>query len=60
MNGAVFYKGVWLAKNSEAFSIWEAAQKDAKQKNQLLKKLDYHMQGLEIKEKELMNRYPPK
>lgn len=62
MNGAVFYGGIWLARNSEAYSIWEAAksQKDSKQKSQLFKKLDYHLQGLELKEKELMNRYPSK
>jgi hypothetical protein len=45
------YKGIWLAKNSEAYSIWE--KKD-------FAKLDKHLKDLDTKEKELVRRYEPK
>ena len=60
MSDAVMYKGVLLMRNSEAYALWERAQKDPKLRNAHLKALDYHMQGLDIKARELMERYPSK
>jgi hypothetical protein len=54
------YKGVLLMKNSEAYALWERAQKDPKLRTAHLRALDYHMQGLDIKAKELIQRYPSK
>ena len=44
----VKYKDVWLAKNSDAYAMWE--KKDFKQ-------LDQHLKALDQKEKDLLKRY---
>lgn len=44
----VEYKGVLLAKNSEAYAMWE--KKD-------FKRLDQHMKELDQKAKDLLTRY---
>jgi len=48
MKNAVEYKGIWLARNSESYEMWE--KKD-------FAKLDKHMKELDVKEKELQKRY---
>ena len=44
----VEYKGIVLAKNSEAYTLWEKKE---------FKKLDQHMKMLEQKEQDLIERY---
>lgn len=44
----VYYKSYWLAKNSDAYEMWQ--RKD-------YQKLDKHLKEIEQKEKELLNRY---
>lgn len=44
----VEYKGIVLAKNSEAYALWEKKE---------FKKLDQHMKMLEQKEQDLIERY---
>lgn len=44
----VEYKGTWLARNSEAYQIWES--KD-------FKKLDKHLKQLQQNHVELLKRY---
>ena len=51
MKNAVEYKGWQLAKNSESYELWE--KKD-------FSKLDKHLKALDVKEKELQNRYKSK
>lgn len=53
MNGAVLYKNVWLMKGSQAYELWQNAQKDPKTIGFLIK----HMNELETKNNELMKRY---
>jgi hypothetical protein len=48
MNNAVMYKGQLLAKNSEAYFLWDVKE---------FKKLDAHLKELDRKQKELMERY---
>lgn len=48
MNNAVNYKGLWLAKNSEAYFLWDLKE---------FKKLDAHLKELDRKAKELQDRY---
>jgi hypothetical protein len=50
MKNAVLYKDIWLARNSEAYHMWDT--KD-------FGKLDKHLKELDTKGKELMNKYPP-
>ncbi len=47
----VEYKGSWLAKNSDAYALWE--KKD-------FKKLDQHMKEVEQRAKDLLTRYKQK
>jgi len=51
MKDAVFYKGVWLAKNSEAKELYD---------KQEFQKLDKLMKEVDTAAKELMRRYEPK
>jgi hypothetical protein len=51
MKNAVKYKDWLLAKNSESYVMWE--------KKEFLA-LDKHLKMLNVKEKELMERYGPK
>lgn len=53
----VVYKGVTLAKGSTALELWEAWQKETKDRNAAQKKLDQHMKQLDQNAKELMERY---
>ena len=53
MNNAVKYRDVFLMKNSEAYTLWEAYKKDPK----LQKTLDQHLKALTQNENELVNRY---
>ncbi len=47
----VEYKGVLLAKNSEAYELWEKKG---------FKKLDQHMKEVEQRAKDLLTRYKSK
>ena len=47
----VEYKGVWLARNSRAYELWE--KKD-------FKALDKHMKEVDQREKDLLARYSTK
>ena len=51
MNNAVLYKGVWLAKGSDARELHDKGD---------FQKLDKHMKALDQKEKDLIDRYTPK
>ena len=53
----VEYKGVILAKNSEAYVLWDIWQKAKSDRNKYQKKLDDHMKQLEANAKALMERY---
>lgn len=48
MNNAVNYRGMWLAKNSDAYKLWELKE---------FKKLDAHLKEVEQRAKDLMQRY---
>lgn len=52
----VVYRGIILARNSDAYKLWEDMKKDPK----LQAKLDKHMKELDNKTKELYDRYQPK
>jgi hypothetical protein len=59
MNNFVRYKQHVLAKNSEAFSIWNAAERaKPEERKQLLKKLDRHLKLVDQQHKQLLERYP--
>lgn len=53
----VVYKGTILAKNSEAYELWDIWQKSKSDRNQHQNKLDKHLKELDTKAKELMERY---
>jgi hypothetical protein len=54
MNNFVRYKNHVLAKNSEAYSIWSAADKaKPEERKLLLKKLDQHLKEVERRYQEL-------
>lgn len=53
----VVYRGSVLAKGSTALELWEAWQKDTKDRNAAQKKLDTHMKEVENRHKELLERY---
>lgn len=53
----VVYKGVILAKNSDAYMLWDIWQKAKSDRNQAQKKLDDHMKQLDKNALELMTRY---
>jgi hypothetical protein len=51
MKGAVFYKNTWLLPNSEAYQLYHSKDEKARQK------LDKHLKDLDVKQKELLQRY---
>jgi len=53
----VVYKGSVLSKGSTALELWEAWQKDTKDRNAAQKKLDQHMKEVERRHAELLERY---
>jgi hypothetical protein len=53
----VVYKESILARNSEAFALWDAWQKEKKDRNAAQKKLDQHMKQLDVNARELLTRY---
>jgi hypothetical protein len=53
----VVYKDSILARNSEAFALWDAWQKEKKDRNAAQKKLDQHMKQLDVNASELITRY---
>ncbi len=53
----VVYKGLVLMKGSTALELWEAWQKETKDRNAAQKKLDQHMKDVEQRHKELLERY---
>jgi hypothetical protein len=53
----VVYKGSVLSKGSTALELWEAWQKDTKDRNVAQKKLDQHMKEVERRHAELLERY---
>ena len=58
MNNFVKYKQHVLAKNSEAYSIWAAAERaKPEERKLLLKKLDQHLKLLDQQHKQLLERY---
>lgn len=58
MSKQIIYKGTILAKGSTSLELWEAWQKDSKDRNAAQKKLDQHMKDVEARHKDAMNRYP--
>lgn len=52
----VVYKGSILAKGSAALELWEAWQRDTKDRNAAQKKLDLHMKDVETRHRELLER----
>jgi DNA anti-recombination protein RmuC len=46
-----------LAKGSTALELWEAWQKETKDRNAAQKKLDQHMKDVEQRAKDIMERY---
>jgi hypothetical protein len=57
MNKKIIYKGLELSKGSTALELWEAWQKDSKDRNAAQKKLDVHMKDVENRHRELLERY---
>ncbi len=53
----VVYKGSVLSKGSTALELWEAWQKEKKDRNAAQKKLDMHMKDVERRHVELLERY---
>jgi hypothetical protein len=57
MTKQVVYRGSVLAKGSTALELWEAWQKETKDRNAAQKKLDTHMKDVEQRHQELLERY---
>ena len=57
MSKQIIYKGTILAKGSTALELWEAWQKDSKDRNAAQKKLDQHVKDVETRHKDVMERY---
>jgi hypothetical protein len=58
MNNFVKYKQHVLAKNSEAFSMFNAAERaQGEERKQLLRKLDQHLKLLDQQHRQLLERY---
>lgn len=57
MKKEVVYKGSILAKGSTALELWEAWQRDTKDRNAAQKKLDAHMKDVDNRHRELLERY---
>jgi hypothetical protein len=53
----VVYKELVLAKGSTALELWEAWQRETKDRNAAQKKLDQHMKEVEQRHKDLLERY---
>jgi hypothetical protein len=53
----VVYKELVLAKGSTALELWEAWQRETKDRNAAQKKLDQHMKEVERRHNELLERY---
>jgi hypothetical protein len=53
----VVYRGSVLSKGSTALELWEAWQKETKDRNAAQKKLDTHMKEVEARHRELLERY---
>ncbi len=57
MSKQVMYKGLILAKGSTGLELWEAWQKETKDRNAAQKKLDAHMKEVDQRHKDLLERY---
>lgn len=57
MSKQVVYRGSVLAKGSTALELWEAWQKETKDRNAAQRKLDQHMKDVEQRAKDVMERY---
>lgn len=57
MKKEVVYRSSILAKGSAALELWEAWQRDTKDRNAAQKKLDQHMKEVENRNRELLERY---
>lgn len=57
MTKQVVYKGLALMKGSTALELWEAWQKETRDRNGAQKKLDQHMKEVEQRHRELLERY---
>jgi hypothetical protein len=53
----VVYRELVLAKGSTALELWEAWQRETKDRNAAQKKLDQHMKEVEQRHKDLLERY---
>ena len=53
----VEYKGVILAKGSDALELWQDWQKAKSDRNRYQKRLDDHMKQLDTNAKALLERY---
>jgi hypothetical protein len=53
----VVYRDSVLSKGSTALELWEAWQKETKDRNAAQKKLDTHMKEVESRHRDLMERY---
>jgi hypothetical protein len=53
----IIYKGLWLMKGSTALELWEAWQKETKDRPAAQRKLDQHMKDIFTRHKELLERY---
>jgi len=57
MKKEVVYKNSILAKGSTALELWEAWQRDTKDRNAAQKKLDAHLKDVDNRHRELLERY---
>ena len=57
MKKEVVYKNSILAKGSTALELWEAWQRDTKDRNAAQKKLDAYMKDVDTRHRELLERY---
>lgn len=53
----IIYKGLWLMKGSTALELWEAWQKETKDRPAAQRKLDQHMKDIFNRHKELLEKY---
>ena len=53
----VVYRGVILAKNSDAYRMWEEWQRAKSDRNKYQDRLDKHLKQLDVNTRELMTRY---
>lgn len=53
----IVYKGLVLMKGSTALELWEAWQKETKDRPAAQKKLDTHMKDIYNRHKELLEKY---